>query len=339
MKISRFIAVGENIHCTRIYKVGGKFVEPAEKGQHIIAYKVGAETRQLPIPSRFTENADWEAGKVKHCAVAIWQGIYGDDAGKAAGTDYLQNLAKRQKAAGATYLDINVDEFSTNVEERVKLMKWTVGIVQEAVTIPMSIDSSNIDILRAGLEACDQSRGRPMVNSVSLERVNSIDTAAQFNAVVIASATGEKDLPTTTEGRLRNLETLMPKLTAAGFKITDIHVDPLVFPISTDGNNGKSFLDTVSAVRRKYGKEIHIVAGLSNISFGMPNRKLINQVFSCLAVDAGVDGGIVDPLQINMEILNSMDRESEAFKLARALLLGEDEFGMNYISAYRGGKI
>lgn len=339
MEISEFIGVGENIHCTRIYKVGGKYVKVAGKGRYAINYTVDGKTRHLPIPSVFTESADWEAGKVKHCAVAIWQGNYGDKSVKIAAMDYLQSLAKDQEAAGATYLDINVDEFSTDVEERIRLMRWTVGVAQQAVSIPMSIDSSNIDILRAGLEACDQSRGRPMVNSVSLERVDAIETAAEFNVVVVASAAGEKGLPSTAEERLANLDVLMPKLAAAGLDNASIHVDPLVFPISTDSNNGKSFLDAVSAVRKKYGKDIHIVAGLSNVSFGMPNRKLINQVFSYLAVEAGADGGIVDPLQVNTDILRSLDTESESFKLARALLLGEDEFGMNFIAASRNGTI
>lgn len=339
MKISRFITVGENIHCTRIYKVGGQCVQPVKGGGHAILYDDGGATQQLPIPSPFTKNADWEAGKVKHCAVAIWQGVNGDEAGKAAGIAYLQNLAKRQEAVGASYLDINVDEFSTDVAERMKLMKWTVGVVQRAVKIPASIDSSNTDILRAGLEACDSSRRRPMVNSVSLERADAIAIAAEFGAAVIASAAGERDLPSTLEKRLGNVERLMSKLSDAGFDNARIHLDPLVFPISTDNNNGKRFLDAVAAFRAKYGPDIHIVAGLSNVSFGMPNRKLINQVFSRLAVEAGADGGIVDPIQINLDILESLDTKSKSFELARALLMGEDEFGMNYIAACREGGI
>jgi 5-methyltetrahydrofolate--homocysteine methyltransferase len=203
----------------------------------------------------------------------------------------------------------------------------------------MSIDSSNLEILQAGLEACDKSRGRPMVNSVSLERTQAIDVAAKHKAVIIASAAGESGLPNNTEERLANLDRLMPRLAKAGFTPGDIHVDPLVFPISVDGNNGKGFLDAVSAIRQKYGEDIHIVAGLSNVSFGMPARKIINQVFTWLAVEAGADGGIVDPLQINVKSLNSLDPKSEPFELARALLMGEDEFGMNFISASRDEKL
>jgi cobalamin-dependent methionine synthase I len=218
-------------------------------------------------------------------------------------------------------------------------MQWTVDAVQKAVAVPVSVDSSHIAVLRAGLQACDPSRGRPMVNSVSLERAEAIEIAAAHKAVVIASAAGEKDLPNTPEERVANFERLMPKLRIVGFEDDDLHLDPLVFPISTDGGNGRRFLDTVAAVRARYGDAVHIVAGLSNVSFGMPNRKLINQVFARLAVEAGADGGIVDPLQINAGILDTLDPATEAFKLARALLLGEDEFGMEYIAASREGRV
>ena len=157
--------------------------------------------------------------------------------------------------------------------------------------------------------------------------------------MVVASASGESGLPANTEERLANLDLLMPVLEKAGFELADIHIDPLVFPISVDGTNGVGFLDAVSAVRAKYGPEIHIVAGLSNISFGMPSRKLINQVFTYLSVDAGADGGIVDPMHINRESINTMDTESNGFVLAKALLLGEDDFGMNFITAMREGAL
>jgi cobalamin-dependent methionine synthase I len=336
MKVERFIAVGENIHCTRIYKVGGLFVKADENGGHYIAYRRDGKPARLAVPEVCTKTADWESGKLKHCTAAIWQGLYGD---KQAGIDYLQALAREQEAAGATYLDVNVDEFSRDLVEREKAMRWTVDVVQKAVRIPISVDTSSVTTLRAGLESCDQTRARPMVNSVSLERVDAIAVAAEFKAVVIASAAGEKDLPTTTEGRLANLDRLMPMLQAVGLKPGDIHIDPLVFPISTDGENGKRFMEAVAAVRGKYGPEIHIVAGLSNISFGMPSRKLINQVFSWLAVEAGADGGIVDPLQINAKILSALDPQSDGFQLAKALLTGADEFGMEFITAAREGRV
>lgn len=337
MKITKFISVGENIHCTRVYKTNGKFVGQCKDGKQSLLFSDNTGKRNLAIPQVFIDGADWQNGKIKHCACAIWQGNYGETADGETAVHYLQNMAKVQEKNNATYLDINVDEFSTDTEERIKLMKWTVEVIQNAVKIPISVDSSNPDILRAGLETCDQKRGRPMLNSVSLERLSAVDLALEFKAVVIASAAGENDLPNTTEGRMANLSRIITYLTGKGLKLSDIHVDPLVFPISTDSNNGKGFLDSVAAIRAEYGPEIHIVAGLSNISFGMPQRNLITQVFTYMAVEAGADGGIVDPLHVNIEILNNMDTNSDRFKMTKALLTGEDEFGMEFITAAREG--
>jgi 5-methyltetrahydrofolate--homocysteine methyltransferase len=337
--ITRFISIGENIHCTRILKREGKSVVPLDGGRFGIAFEADGTSRVLPIPEPFLKSGDWENGKVKHCAAAIWQGVYGKGPDRDLGVAYLRAQAARQEKHGATFLDVNVDEFSTDVEERVRLMRWTADVVQKASSLPLSIDTSSEPIMRAGLEACDKSRGRPMVNSISLERIALLPLMAEFKPAVVASAAGETDLPCTVEGRLENLDRLMPQLEKQGIRLDAVHVDPLVFPISTDPANGKSFLDSVKALRAKYGPEIHLIGGLSNISFGMPNRKLINQVFTHLAVEFGADGGIVDPLQINLKVLQGLDTASESYRLARALLLGEDEFGMEFIAAHREGRL
>ena len=333
----QFMAIAEKIHCTRIFKRGGKFVKVLDDGNEVVAYQSNGAERTLPIPEHFKETAQWEKGSVKHCAVAMWQGLYGDEVGKAAGIDYIRALAQNQEASGASFLDINVDEFSTDDEERVGLVRWAVEVVEGASSVPISIDSSNQIILRAGLAACDSSRGKPMINSVSLEREDAVALAGEFDAAVIASAAGRDRLPTNTAERLQNLNALIPQIRAVGVAEADIHIDPLVFPISTDSLNGKSFLEAVVTIRSDFGANVHITGGFSNVSFGMPSRKLLNQVFTLLAVEAGADSGIVDPAQINAGILESLDRESEGFKLARALMVGEDEFGMTFITASRAG--
>jgi hypothetical protein len=336
MQIKTFIVIGENIHCTRVLKRDGKLVDAAA---HVIRYDDGGKKKTLPIPEILLKSADWENGKIKHCVAAIWQGLYGQGSAQEAGRDYLRVMAAKQERAGASFLDVNVDEFSLDLPERIKAMQWTAVLVQGASRLPLSIDSSNSDIMRAGLEACEQARGRPMVNSISLERIGLLDAVAEYKPAVTASAAGEKGLPGATQERLDNLGRLIPQLTAKGIQMDWIHVDPLVYTISTEANNGKMFLDAVRAIRANYGSAIHIIGGLSNVSFGMPARKLINQVFAYLAVEAGGDGGIVDPLQINAEILRGLDTGTEPFRLARALLLGTDDFGMNFIAAHRAGKL
>ncbi|NLE67999.1 MAG: dihydropteroate synthase [Lentisphaerae bacterium] len=337
--ISKFIVIGENIHCTRILKRGGAMVPKLEDGREVIAFESQGRKMHLPIPDALRGTGDWEAGKVKHFIAAMRQGFYGHGAGRQAGLDYIQAMARKQEENGAAFLDINVDEFSTDVAERVRLIKWAAGAVQQASRLPLSIDTSNEAIMRAGLEACDPERGRPMINSVSLERLGLLPLVAGFKPAVVASAAGATALPRDTAERMANLKDLIPRLLDAGLQPSWIYVDPLVYTISTDPGNGAMFLDAVRAIRAEYGPEIHIIGGLSNISFGMPNRKLINQVFARMCVEAGGDGGIVDPAQINAKLLNALAADSEGYKLARALLAGEDEFGVNFIEAFRGGRI
>jgi len=334
-----FIAVGENIHCTRIYKVGGVFVKSLDENTHVIAYEEAGQEKHLPIAKRFVESSDWKNGKVKHAAVAMWQGLHGGEAERKAGVEYLHYMVRNQEAHGASYLDLNVDEFSTDIGERRELIRWAAGIIQQVSTVPLSIDSSNVEILQAGLEACDSAKGSPMINSVSLERKEAVQVAKSAGAVVIAAASGETSMPTNKEQRIANLESLVGLLEGSGLTPAQIHLDPLVFPVSVDPSNGLMILETIEQLRKAYGQEIHFAPGLSNISYGMPNRKLINQVFTYLCVKRGLDGGIVDPIQINQNALDALDPDAERYQLTEAFLTGSDQYGMNYISAVRSGKL
>jgi 5-methyltetrahydrofolate--homocysteine methyltransferase len=146
-------------------------------------------------------------------------------------------------------------------------------------------------------------------------------------------------MPSNQEERVANVDRLLALLTKEGMSLGDVYLDPLVFPVSVDPGNGRMILESIEELRKKHGAAIHFAPGLSNISYGMPNRKLINQVFTHLCVQRGLDGGIVDPLQINDAALAGLDEGSEPFRLTRAFLLGEDQFGMNYITAVRAGKL
>ncbi|HCM28242.1 MAG TPA: hypothetical protein DIC34_17220 [Treponema sp.] len=332
-----YIIIGENIHCTRVRMIAGKFVETLADGSKVLVFKEGAGMDRLPIPASFVEGDDWKAGKVRHVAVAVQQGLYGTEAGKDAGRRYVAAMAREQEAAGAWFLDLNVDEFSVDRAEKINAIRWAADVIQKASSVPLSIDSSDPEILEAGLAACDPSKGKPLVNSVSLERASFIPLAAAGGACVIAGATGESSMPESVQERLDNLDQLIGKLLAAGIALHEIFLDPLVYPASVDVRNSVMVIDTVKALRAKYGAEIHFGPGLSNISYGYPKRNVINQVFARLCLDAGCDGGIVDPAQINDKILASMDYGAETYRLARELLLGNDEYGMNYITAFREG--
>jgi cobalamin-dependent methionine synthase I len=335
----QYIIVGENIHCTRIRLTSGKFVTTLPDGRSALVFRSAGQSRHLPIPEAVVSGAEWKSGKVRHVAVAMWQGLHGQPDDRAAGIAYLTAMAQEQAAHGAHFLDLNVDEFSMDQEEKLRAVAWAVGILQQASALPLSIDSSNADILKAGLAACDRARGKPLINSVSLERTASIPVAAAAGAKVIAGATGAASMPESVADRLANIAQLMDLLQTHGFAREDVYLDPLVFPVSVNSNNGVAVLDTIRALRETYGPAIHFAPGLSNVSFGLPKRNLINQIFAYLCLQQGCDGGIVDPLQINDTVFKELDTASEPFRLVRELLLGQDEFGMNYITASRDGTV
>jgi 5-methyltetrahydrofolate--homocysteine methyltransferase len=122
-------------------------------------------------------------------------------------------------------------------------------------------------------------------------------------------------------------------------KKEDIFVDPLMFPIAVDSNYGKHVFDAIKQIRADFGDEIHITGGMSNVSFGIPKRRLVNDVFLYLAIEAGADSGIIDPITTSAERSLTMDLDAKPAQLAMDLLLGNDDFAMNYITAFRAGEL
>ena len=122
---------------------------------------------------------------------------------------------------------------------------------------------------------------------------------------------------------------------AKGFAASDLYVDPLIFPIAVDGAFGGHALDAIRTLRQKYGPDIHITGGMSNVSFGIPARKTINDVFLILAVEAGADSGIVDPVTSRPDHVFEIDRGSPSYKLAEDVLMGRDKHCKTYIKAWR----
>jgi len=330
-----YISIGENIHCTRVRLTTGKFVETDASGRPCLVFKDGGAKALLPVPKLFTDSEAWAAGKLRHVACAIYQGLRGSSGERELGAAYLRAMAQEQEEAGAWFLDINVDEYSFELDEKLAAMEWVAGIVQSAASIPLSIDSSEPRILEAGLRACDKAKGKPMVNSVSLERPTMIPIAAKAGACVIAGATGADRMPEGVEDRVQNIGMLMKRLLDAGFAPSDVYFDPLVMPVSVDTGHPGRFLEAVRRIRAEEGPAVHFAPGLSNVSFGLPKRPLLNQVFAKLCLDVGCDGGIVDPMQINDRSLAALKLDEGLSAMARELLLGQDEYGMTWIGASR----
>jgi len=340
MDMSDFAVIGENIHCTRVVKLGGKTTVELPGGGAGVAFKHKGAERVLPIPGDWAKiSPAYGDGKIKHMALAIHQATRGSsDDDRRAGEDYLVSAAQRQIDAGASFLDVNVDEYSYKPDEQIAAMQWLATFLNDRFDVPLSIDSSHVATVVAGLECCkDPDRGQ-MVNSVSLERQGLVEVIRRYGTEAVVSAAGVNDLPSDVAGRITNFELILSQLDAAGIERQRMHLDPLVFPISTDPMHGRNFLDaTAEAVRRFEG--VRLGGGFSNVSFGMPQRKLLNMVFVLLCAEAGASSGIIDPVQMPISEIAGMDTSAEAFKLAKAFLTGEDMFGMEFIAAHRQGRL
>ena len=235
---------------------------------------------------------------------------------------FFQDLARKQASAGAHMLDVN----GGVPEQEVELLSWLVDLVQGVVDIPLCLDSPDPEALIQALPRCKR---RPMVNSISDEpaRWAMLPVLKEHRPKLVALCISECGMPNGVEDRVATASRLIDRLTAEGFALDDIYVDPCVMPIAT-GPHGKNLLATIGQIVAKY-PGVHISAGVSNVSFGLPVRKLLNETFLLLLMAHGLDTAIVDPRdqQLMMNII------------AAEVLLGRDAYCRNYLRAYREGKL
>ncbi len=237
--------------------------------------------------------------------------------------DFIQNLAKKQVESGAHWLDVNA---GTHPDHEVDDLLWLIDLIQGVTEAPLCLDSANPKALAA---AIGQVNKTPMINSISGEpdRLNNVlPLVAQHGCPVIALAMDDKGIPATVAARLTVVKRLLETTRAAGVPDDRVYIDPLVMTIATDTEAVGITLDAIRVVHAEY-PQAHISLGLSNVSFGLPARSLVNRTFLTLAMAAGMDTAIVDP----------NDRELRAALIATQLLLGQDKHCLNYTRAYRKG--
>ena len=331
-----FVIIGENVHTTRVLSRKGKLIGTNAEGVEGIRFRDAADKRRfLPIPDDIKKSQDYEEGRVKHLKIAV----RGAMAGSADALDYIARQVERQVQAGTDFLDLNVDEISIRIEEQQEAMRWLVNAVHQMSPLPLSIDSSKSEILRAGLEACADHPQRPLLNSASLERPDVLDLACEFNAHVVVRAAGESGMPNDVEERMGYATRIVEAAQERGLALADLYIDPLVFPISVDGRYGEHAFEAIRQLRARFGDEVHITGGFSNVSFGLPCRHLINDVFLLLAAEAGADSAIMDPTTTALAAVFQMDRSARPYQLAEDMLLGKDEYCAQFIKAYRKGEL
>jgi len=236
---------------------------------------------------------------------------------------FIQNLAQKQAEAGSAWLDVNA---GTHPDQEPDDLIWLIEQIQSVVDTPLALDSANPKALEIAIQAVDKT---PLINSISgepdrLEKI--LPIVATHGCEVIALAMDEKKIPETFEKRMEVVERVLEHTRAAGVADDKVYVDPLAMTIATMNQSALIACDTIRALHNKY-PEVHFTMGLSNISFGLPARKQINRGLLILAMGAGLDSAILDPL----------DKELQAAIVTTELLLGKDRHCMNYLKASRKG--
>jgi cobalamin-dependent methionine synthase I len=234
--------------------------------------------------------------------------------------------ARRQWEAGAHYLDVNT---ATMLEGEVEWMTRLVERIQE--TLPgalISVDSPNGLALEAGLRV---HRGRALLNSITGERERLeavLPLIRDHRPRVIALAMDDEGVDRNAERRFAIGARLIEVATRAGIASEDIFVDPLIFPVSAEPEAGMLALAVMDRLKAAF-PGVHAICGVSNVSYGLPVRKQINQIYMVMAMARGLDAVIVDPTDPRM-MVNI---------LTARMLLGQDEGCKEYLAAYRQGRL
>ncbi|MCI9273678.1 MAG: dihydropteroate synthase [Clostridiales bacterium] len=235
---------------------------------------------------------------------------------------FVQDLARRQEESGAQYLDINAGMF---VEDECSHLRWLMNTVQQVTQLPLVIDTPDPQVAAAIVR--EYKGEKPIINSVTLEANRfepMLNAALENDTGLVALCMDDSGVPDGVDRRIELAGELVDRLTKAGLKRQDIYLDPMVRPAGSGEAYGLEAIQSIKGIRALL-PDVHIVCGLSNISFGLPKRALINRTFLVAAMTAGLDSAIMDPL--NRELMASL--------YAANAVLGQDEYCIEYLGAYR----
>ncbi len=235
--------------------------------------------------------------------------------------DVLKDEAVSQLEDGAHVLDVNVGAASVN---EVEVLPRAIQIIQNTVGAPLCIDTADHDALEAALEVY---QGKPLVNSVNgeeknLERV--LPLVAEYGAAVIGLTMDDEGIPKDPQRRLEIARKIVERAESLGISREDVVIDCLALTVSAEPDAAVITLNAIDLVREELG--VNQALGHSNVSFGLPDRAVINRVALGMVIRAGVNAPIVDAAEVKQSIL------------AADLLLGRDQYAMNYIKYYREHK-
>ena len=240
-------------------------------------------------------------------------------------SELIVQTVKAQAQARADYLDVNAGLPGKEIQT----MQWLLELVQQSTELPIMLDSSDPEAMKKGLQIV---KTKPIVNSISMEkdRLESFTPLlSEHECGVVGLCVSDAGMPEGVDDRLATADAMVEHLTGkCGKKVEEIYLDLAVFPVSAQPKAPMDMAMAVEKVMAKY-PGIHTIAGLSNVSFGLPERKTLNLIFLALLISRGLDAAICDPNIVGLH----------ATIAAAELLSNRDEFAMNYITAHREGKL
>ena len=236
--------------------------------------------------------------------------------------EWIKDIAKKQADAGADFIDCCA---SVDVNE-VETLQWMIGLIQSVTDTPISVDSPSAQACVDAMKYCNKPG---LINSVSGEG-NKIDIVfpviADTKWQVMALLCDDTGIPKSAADRIRVLDHIMAKAKEYGIAENRIHIDPLVEMLCT-AEDGIAVLLEVMAYAKEHYPGVHLSGAISNISFNLPYRKIVNIAFAVMSVTAGMDSAVMDPL----------NRDLRGAIYATEALKGEDDYCMEYIGAFREG--
>ena len=237
----------------------------------------------------------------------------------------IQNEARMQDQAGADYIDVNAGSF---IGEEAELLKWVVDVVQETTNLPLCIDSPDPEVIKAVLPLLHRP---PMINSITMEAIRlegMLPLVAEKGAKVIGLCQSEETLAETVDDKVRLAGRLVEEVSRMGVSLDDLYIDPLVYPLSSNPDSGLAVLEAIEQIMEKF-PGVHTICGLTNVSYGLPKRKLINRTFLVAAITRGLDAVIMDPT----------DKELYGALKAALTVVARDEYCLEYIAAFRDDRL
>ena len=240
---------------------------------------------------------------------------------------YIRDLARRQAGAGASFIDC----CASVSEGELDTIKWMLNLIQDETDCPISLDSPDVSVIIEAMPLCKKPG---LLNSVSGEG-NKIDLAFPLLAQpeyikweVMALLCDDTGIPKSAAKRIEVFDMIMGKAKQYGIAESRIHIDPLVEMLcTTDDGAGISMLLEVMAHIKATHPNVHISGAISNISFNLPVRRLVNQAFAVLAINAGMDSAVLDPLS----------KDLRGVIYAAEAMIGLDDFCAEYTAAFREG--